>query len=133
MSKRFGCWNLVIIWSLAFGLWGLCPPAYARHPKTFPIEIKVDFGPAGKPPHSETLEVEKGTTPKEAVSQIYPVLSGKACCSLREVLAIDGVKIDPAKNHWWTVAVNGSKKVKPNKTKLKKGDVLEWKFIREAQ
>ncbi len=114
-------------------LW-LAPSAEAgKKPKVFPIEVKVDFGPAGKPAYAGTLTVEKGTTPKEAVSQIFPVLSGYACCSLREIVAIDGVRIDPAKNHWWTVAVNGSKKVKPNKTKLKKGDILEWKYIQEAQ
>ena len=109
--------------------------AYAMggKPKTFPIEVKIDFGPAAKPGYSGTLEIEKGTTPKEAVAQIFPVLLGKACCSLREILAIDGVKIDPAKNYWWVCLVNGSKKVSPGKRKLKAGDVLEWRYIEEEQ
>ena len=101
--------------------------------RTFAVEVKVDFGPAGKPAHAETIEVEKGTTPKEAVSQVFPVLSGKACCSFREILAVDGVKVDPAKNRWWICMINGSKKVSPRKTKLKPGDVLEWKYVEESQ
>lgn len=107
--------------------------AMARKPSTFPIYIKVDFGPAGKAVHEETLEVEKGTTPKEAVSQVFPVLSGKTCCSPREIMGIDGVNVDPAKNRWWTCAVNGSKKVSPQKKKLKSGDTVEWKYVEDSQ
>ncbi|MBI3307488.1 MAG: hypothetical protein HYZ84_06770 [Candidatus Omnitrophica bacterium] len=107
--------------------------ALARKAKTFPIHLIVDFGPAGKPKYDDTITVEKGTTPKEAVSQVFPILSGKTCCSLREIMAIDGVKVDPVKNWWWTCSVNGSKKVSPRKKKLKRGDVLEWKYVEELQ
>lgn len=107
--------------------------AMGRKPKTFPIHLAVDFGPAGKPVHEEKLFVEKGTTPKEAVSQVFPVLSGKTCCSFREIMEIGGVRVDPAKNRWWTCAVNGSKKVSPQKKKLKPGDRVEWKYAEESQ
>lgn len=107
--------------------------AMSRKPETFPVEMKVDFGPAQKAGFSETLIVEKGTTPKEAVSQVFPVLSGMACCSLREVLEIGGVKIDPARNRWWVCRLNGSSNVKPYKTRLKPGDVVEWVYVEEAQ
>ena len=107
--------------------------AMARKPSTYSISVRVDFGPAGKAPHEETLEVEKGTTPKEAVSQVFPVLSGKTCCSPREIMGIDGVNVDPAKNRWWTCQVNGSKKVSPQKKKLKPGDRVEWKYIEDSQ
>lgn len=102
-------------------------------PKPFPVTVKVDFGPAEKPSHEEKIYVEKGTTPKEAVSQVFPIMSGKACCSFREIFEIDGVRVDPAKNRWWTCAVNGSKKVSPQKKKLKRGDVVEWKYVEESQ
>lgn len=105
----------------------------AREPKLIPIHLKVDFGPSGKPAHNQALFVEKGTTAKEAVSQVFPVLSGKACCSLRELIAIDGVKIDPAKNRWWICALNGSRKFSPSRKKLKRGDVVEWKYIEETK
>ena len=106
----------------------------ARKPRTFSITLKVDFGSAGRPLYSGALEVEKGTTPKEAVSQVFSVLSGKSCCSLREVIAIDGVAIDPAKNRWWICKVNGSlKKVAPHKRKLKPGDKVEWEYIQNPQ
>jgi hypothetical protein len=113
----------------------LSPAAFSmgRKPAPFEIEVKVDFGPAGKPAHSEKILVEKGTTPKEAVSQVFPVLSGKTCCSFREIMEIGGVRVSPAKNRWWTCAVNGSKKVSPQKTKLKKGDVVEWVYIQDEQ
>jgi len=128
---------MTVIFTLFFLLVSFVPcglvHAMGGKPKTFPIEVKVDFGPAGKPGYSGTLVIEKGTTPKEAVAQIYPVLLGMACCSLREILEIGGVKIDPAKNHWWICMVNGSKKVSPGKRKLKAGDVLEWRYIEEDQ
>jgi hypothetical protein len=110
-------------------------PAYAmgRKPATFQIEMTVDFGPANKPGYHDKMYVEKGTTPKEAVSQVFPMQAGKACCSLREVIGIDGVKVNPAKNQWWICLVNGSKKISPQKKKLKAGDVVEWKFIEESQ
>ena len=107
--------------------------AMGRKPKPFRVKVKVDFGPAGKPFHEEMLFVEKGTTPKEAVSQVFPILSGKTCCSFREVMEIGGVRVDPAKNRWWTCAVNGSRKISPQKKKLKPGDVVEWKYIEDLQ
>ena len=110
---------------------GRKPKEYRPFP-TFPIELKVDFGPAERPLHAETLHVEKGTTPKEAVSQVFPIQSGKVCCSLRDVYSIDGVKVDPAKGRWWICLLNGSKNVAPSKKKLKRGDVVEWKYIQDS-
>lgn len=132
-SRYLAVWKIVAAVLLPGILLSTDARAMSRHPKTFPIHLAVDFGPAGKALHEETLYVEKGTTPREAVAQVFPVLLGKACCSLREVLAIDGVKIDPAKNHWWVCRVNGSKKISPLKKKLKAGDRLEWQFIQESQ
>jgi hypothetical protein len=106
--------------------------AAGRKPRVFPIQMTVDFGPAGKPVHAETIYVEKGTTPKEAVSQVFPILSGKSCCSFREVLAIDGVEVDAMKKRWWICLVNGNKKdTSPHQTKLEPGDVVEWKYIED--
>jgi plastocyanin len=98
-----------------------------RKPAPFQVDVKVDFGPAEKPAHAEKIYVEKGTTPKEAVSQVsqvFPVMSGKTCCSFREIMEIGGVRVDPAKNRWWTCKLNGSTKVSPAKTKLKKGNLV---------
>lgn len=99
----------------------------------FEVTVKVDFGPSGKAAHEEKILVEKGTTPKEAVSQVFPILSGKTCCSFREIMAIDGVKVDPAQNRWWTCRLNGSTKVSPAKTKLKAGDHVEWRYAEDEQ
>ena len=113
------------------------PPAVhamARRPKTFQIDLKVDFGPAGKAGFEDPkFWVEKNTTAKEAVSQVFPVLSGKSCCSLREVIEIGGVRVDPLKNRWWICELNGSRKFSPAKKKLKSGDRVEWKYIQNQQ
>ncbi|MDP3920530.1 MAG: hypothetical protein Q8R76_06975 [Candidatus Omnitrophota bacterium] len=100
---------------------------------TFLINVRVDFGPAGKEGYDKPLLVEKGTTAAEAAAQIYPVLLGMACCSLRDLVEIGGVRIDPMKNYWWIATVNGSKDFSPTKDKLKKGDRLEWRYIIETQ
>lgn len=107
--------------------------AMSRKPDVFAVQVKVDFGPAGKKAHQETVYVEEGTTPKEAVSQLFPVMSGKTCCSYREIMEIGGVRVDPAKNRWWMCYLNGSAKVSPQKKKLKKGDIIEWVYIQDEQ
>ncbi len=104
---------------------------------SFPVEVSVDFGPAaqkaGKPAIAKEIFVDRGTTPKEAVSQVVPVLSGKSCCSFREVIGIDGIKIEPAKNRWWICLLNGSRNLSPHQKKLKRGDKIEWRYIEDAQ
>ncbi len=104
---------------------------------SFPVTVSVDFGPAkektGQPVRTEKIYVERGTTPKEAVSQVFPILSGKSCCSFREVMAIDGVTIDPSKNRWWVCLLNGSRKISPHQKRLKAGDKVEWRYLEEAQ
>ncbi len=137
--KKFLLFSLFVFSVLSFTI-SFAAPAQAAFwnrggtkYKTFNVEVRVDYGPAGKPSIKETIEVEKGTTPKEAVSQVVPIQSGKTCCSFREILAIDGVAVDPAQNRWWTCWLNGSKKVSPRKTKLKAGDVVEWKYIQDEQ
>lgn len=104
-------------------------PFTASKPETFSILMRIDFGPAGKPVHEAPLEVEKGTTPKEAVSQVFPIRTGKSCCSLKEISEIDGVAVDASLKKWWICLVNGSKSVSPQKYRLKSGDKLEWKYI----
>ena len=101
-------------------------------PPSFPIHMKVDFGSTGKPAYDKTIYIEKGTTPKEAVSQAFPMLSGKSCCSLREVLEVNGVRVDPSKGRWWICLVNGSKNISPQRKKLNIGDTVEWKYIQDV-
>lgn len=108
--------------------------AMGKKPQIFEISLKVDFGPAGKPGFEDKkFQIEKDTTAKEAVSQVYPVLSGRGCCSLREVIGIGGVSIDPLKNRWWVCELNGTRKFSPHKKKLEPGDRVEWKYIQNAQ
>ncbi len=102
-------------------------------PGKFPVEIKVDFGPAGKPALTRILEVDRKTTPKDAVSLVFPVMSGKVCSSIHDLMEIDGVRPDKAKNFWWILTVNGSRYVSPYRTHLKRGDIVEWRYLKEIE
>lgn len=101
--------------------------------KTFEATLEVDFGPAQKPAVRRVFQVEPGATPKTLTALAFPVEEGSVCCDPREVSVIDGVAADPAANRWWTVAINGSKKVSPYKTKLKPGDVVRWEYKQYEQ
>lgn len=101
--------------------------------KTFDVTLEVDFGPAGKPPVRETVQVERGATPQDATAKVFPLEKGSVCCDPREVSTIAGVASDPATNRWWTVSINSSKKVSPYKTRLKPGDVVRWEYKQYGQ
>ena len=102
--------------------------------KTIDVTVEADFGPAGKPPVRQVVQVVSGATPRDATEKAFPVAKGAVCCDPREVSTIDGVAADPATNRWWTVSVNGSKKgVSPYRTKLKAGDVVRWEYKRYDQ
>lgn len=100
----------------------------AARPRTFEATLEVDFGPVQKPAVHRILPVEGGATAKTLTALAFPVEQGSVCCDPREVAVIDGVAADPAANRWWTVSINGSKKVSPYKTKLQPGDVVRWEY-----
>lgn len=131
MSKRQAVFiALVFLAGLAIGIFPFLGLAI---PGKFPIEIKVDFGSSGKPALTQILEVDRKTSPKEAVSLIFPVMSGKVCSSIHDLLSIDGVRSDASKDLWWICTVNGSRKVSAYRTRLKKGDRLEWRYLKETE
>lgn len=94
----------------------------------FEVTLEVDFGPAGKPPIREGVEVEPGATSDDLLARVVPLQKGAVCCDSKETAAIDGVAADPATNRWWTLAINGSKKVSPYRTRLKADDVVRWEY-----
>lgn len=100
----------------------------ATTPKVFDVVVEVNFGPAGRPSVQKLVQVERGATPQAATAQVFQVAKGAVCCDARETAGIDGVTADPGANRWWTVSVNGSKKVSPYKTKLKPGDRVRWEY-----
>ncbi len=105
--------------------------ATARGP--FDVALEVDFGPAGRPAVRKTVQVERGATPEVVLARAFPVEKGAVCCDPRETAAIDGVAADPATNRWWTVSVNGSKKVSPYRTRVRPGDRVRWEFREYGQ
>ncbi len=114
-------------WYLCFLLLMGCA-TLGRPAEPFEVALEVDYGPANKPPIRRVVEVERGTTPDRLVAKVCSVEKGAVCCDPRETAVIDGVATDPATNQWWTVSVNGSKKVSPYKRKLKPGDLVRWEY-----
>ena len=110
-----------------------CAATGSARLKTFDVTLEMDFGPARKPPVRQVVQVEPGATPQDATAKVFPLEKGSVCCDLREVATIDGVAADPATNRWWTVSINGSKKVSPYKTRLKAGDVVRWEYKQDGQ
>ena len=106
----------------------------ALPPKMVTITVRIDFGPAGKPIVEKEITIPEGATPKEALSKICPIEGGAACCHPGEVKGIDGVSIDPMRNRWWRLKINGTaKNASPHKSHLKAGDVMEWIYFEDRQ
>lgn len=99
-----------------------------------PVQVRIDFGPAGKPLIEKEISIREGATPKEALKKICTVQQGAACCDPAEVKGIDGVTIDPMQNRWWRLKINGTaKKASPHKSRLKAGDRMEWIYFEDKQ
>jgi hypothetical protein len=113
---------LSVLLMLGCATWGRRPA------EPFDVTLEVDFGPADKAPISQVVQVERGTTPEVLTAKVCAVEKGAVCCDAREIAAIEGIASDPATNQWWTVSVNGSKKVSPYKTRLRPGDVIRWEY-----
>ena len=101
--------------------------------KPFDVTLEVDFGPAGRPAIRKVVQVEPGTTPEGVLSKACAVGKGSVCCDPRETAAVDGVAADPAANKWWTVSVNGSKKISPYRTRIAARDVVRWEYRQYEQ
>lgn len=101
--------------------------------KRFPVTVRVDFGPAGKPAREERLMVDKGSTPKDVVSLLFPIQSGTTCCNTRELSTIDGVRSDPAMNLWWTCRLNGQSNFSPFLKEVEAEDRIEWIYVEQLQ
>ena len=107
---------------------------YVVPPKRVPIQVSIDFGPAGKPAVDKEIIIREGSTPRQVLEQIFPVEKGAACCHAEEVKGIDGVSIDPLKNRWWKLELNGTtKNASPYKSYLKAGDRMRWIYFEETQ
>ena len=118
---------------LCFSVAAAAGPPEDKEPERMPVTVRVDFGTANRHGREERLIVDAGSTPKDAVSLLFPIQSGAICCNTRELAAIDGVWADPAKNRWWSCRVNGSGKLSPFRTELKSGDRVEWIYREQAQ
>jgi len=107
---------------------------YIIPPKIVPIQVSIDFGPAGKPAVAKEVMIREGATPRQALEQMFPVEKGAACCHPAEVMGINGVRVDPMKNRWWRLEINGtSKGASPYKSHLKAGDSMRWFYFEEKQ
>ena len=108
-------------------------PDAMKSPERLAVTVRVDFGPAGKPAREERVMVDQGSTPKDVVSLLFPIQSGATCCNTRELAAIDGVRADPATNHWWTCRLNGKGDFSPFLKELAAEDRVEWIYVEQRQ
>ena len=111
-------------------------PVFAEkaYSPTVPITVKIDFGPADRPSIEKKIRIQDQSTPKEALKSFISVEEGFVCCHDGEIKGIGGVGVDPIKNRWWLLKINGSaKNANPQKTKLKAGDLMEWVYSQEVQ
>ena len=99
-----------------------------------PVTIQIEFGPAGKGLSRREIFIPNRSTPKQALSKIFPIEEGAICCNPGEVKGIDGVRVDPLKNRWWKSKINGSeKKPSPQRSHLKAHDLVEWIYFEDIQ
>ena len=46
--------------------------------------------------------------------------------------AINGLAMDPYKEKWWVVLINGNMQNSSSRTVLKNGDIVEWRYDEKA-
>lgn len=74
------------------------------------------------------LKLDTGTTAGGAAEAVYKVEHGLVCCDSRDVKAINGLAVDPYKEKWWIVLVNGNRQNTSSRTVLHEGDKVEWRY-----
>lgn len=108
------------------------PPASARvEAEATQGPIKIDLYvtiPASRLTFRHALELAPGTTAVGAAKAAYKVEQGLVCCDSRDVKAINGLAMDPYKDKWWVVLINGNMQNSSPRTILKSGDVVEWRY-----
>lgn len=130
-KQRYG-WIAVSVLLLVTG--GAVALHKGAEKERIPVTLRVDFGPAGKPAYEGELLVDRGSTPKDAVSVVFPIQSGSICCNTREISAINGVRAEPSLNRWWTCRIQGRRKgVSPFRTALRPGDEVSWIYVEQPQ
>ena len=132
ISARMRSLGVVIVLCLSHPVHGLSATPEPK-PERLPITVRIDFGPADKPGREERLLVDKGSTPKDALSMVVPIQSGEVCCNTREVAAIDGIRPDPTKNRWWNCRLNDTTNFSPFLKELQAGDKVEWIYSEQLQ
>ena len=74
------------------------------------------------------LKLDAGTSAAGAAKAAYKIEQGLVCCDSRDVKAINGLAMDPYKEKWWTVRINGNMQNSSPRTVLKDGDKVEWRY-----
>ena len=78
------------------------------------------------------LDLDPGTTAAGAAKAAYKIEQGLVCCDARDVKSINGLAMDPYKEKWWVVLINGNMQNSSPRTVLKNGDVVEWRYEEKA-
>lgn len=91
------------------------------------VELFVEI-PSERLVFRHELKLDAGTTASGAAKAAYKVEQGLVCCDSRDVKAINGLAMDPYKEKWWTVRINGNMQNASPRTILKDGDKVEWRY-----
>ena len=91
------------------------------------VELFVTI-PADRLTFRHELKLDAGTTASGAAKAAYKIEQGLVCCDSRDVKTINGLAMDPHKEKWWVVLINGNMQNSSPRTILKDGDKVEWRY-----
>ena len=95
------------------------------------VELFVTI-PSERLKFRHALDLDPGTTAAGAAKVAYKIEQGLVCCDSRDVKSINGLAMDPYKEKWWVVLVNGNMQNSSPRTVLKSGDIVEWRYDEKA-
>ena len=99
--------------------------------KTIQVGLLIEI-PASGLLFRHHLSVPIGTTVSQALETAYTVKHGVVCCDSRDIWAINGLAVDPYKEKWWIIKVNGNTQNTSSTRKLVDGDIVELVYMENA-
>lgn len=88
--------------------------------------------PASKLRFRHHIGIFQGATVSDALESTYDVKHGVVCCDSRDIWAINGLAVDPYRQKWWIIKINGNTQNASSTAKLKDGDVVELEYKEDA-
>ena len=100
--------------------------------RTVSVRIVVEV-PASRLRFRHAIEIPLGSRAVDALRSVYNVEQGLVCCDARDVRAINGLAVDPHREKWWVLKVNGNTQNTSSQTVLGDGDLLEAVYLEDEK